>query len=149
MPCPKFPHDMSRDSYQRWRLKLGHWVWQMRRAGVCDSLLGNELLTRLSGAPNGAEEMIAKLPPEVLGFPGVAPNWLLGFAGVRSGIMEAVNMLDTKFGVDVFDEGIANMQRFYDLFRKGPMSYYIADFENAYGDASVNADLMVNDSAKA
>ena len=77
-PCTKFPSDTNRESYKRWRLKLGHWVWQMRRAGVCDSLLGNELLKSLEGAPQGAEQMISKLPPDYLGFPGEAPNPWLG-----------------------------------------------------------------------
>ena len=108
-------------------MKLGHWVWQMRRTGVCGGLLGNELRTALSGAPNGAELMIAKLPPEVLGFPGVPANWMLNFAAVRSGIMEAITMLDSKFGVDAFDQGIHCMNTFYGCTCKGPVNHYVTD----------------------
>ena len=102
----------------------------------------------MSGAPHGAEQMIAKMPPEVLGFPGLAANWLLGFPGMESGIMEAIEALDRKFGVDAFDEGIHSMHRFYDCMRKGLMAHFVADFENFYEDAVINADMALSDSAK-
>ena len=120
----------------------------MRRAGVCDSLLGNEMLTSLNGPPNGAEQMIPKLPPEVLGFLGVPANWSLNLAGVRSSIMEAVSMLDSKFGVDAFDEGIHCMNMFYGCARKGPMSHYVTNFENLYEEATIDADMILSSSAK-
>ena len=61
--------------------------------------------------------------------------------------MEAVSLLDTKFGVDAFDEGTNSMHKFYDCVRKGPMSYYVIDFENLYEDATINVDMLLSNSA--
>ena len=40
------------------------------------------------------------------------------------------------------------MHRFYDCVRKGPMAHFVSDFENAYEEATLNADLHLSPSAK-
>ena len=42
--------------------------------------------------------------------------------------MEAIALLDSKFGVDASDEGIQSMRNFYDCVRRGPLSYDVMDF---------------------
>ena len=56
--------------------------------------------------------------------------------------MEAVTMLDSKFGVDAFDEGIQSMRKFYDCAWRDPIPHYVTDFENFYGDATINAHML-------
>ena len=116
-------------------MKATHWLWQMRRAGVCDSLLGNELLTALKNAPAGLENLIASMDQDTLAFPGRPANVAFGDPGQRSGIMEGIARLDARFLVDAFDESIIQLQRFYDLTRKGRMAEYLADFLQVYADA--------------
>ena len=104
---PKFPSASERGHYRKWRMKATHWLWQMRRGGVCDSLLGNELLTAMANAPAGLEEMIANMDQDTLGFPGRPANLAFNDPGQRSGIMEGIAMLDARFLVDAFDKRIA------------------------------------------
>ena len=61
--------------------------------------------------------------------------------------MEGIALLDGRFGVDAFDGGIDSMRKFYDCMRKGPMSYYVTDFENLYEDATINVDMLLSNSA--
>ena len=146
-PCPKFPASSEREGYRKWRMKATHWLWQMRRAGVCDSLLGNELLTALSNAPSGIENLVLSMDQDTLGFAGRPANWILGDPGQRSGVMEGIARLDARFLVDAFDESIAQLDRFYDLQRKGRMAEYLADFLQVYSDAQIGAGLGLDDSS--
>ena len=54
----------------------------------------------------------------------------MNFSGMKSGIVDAIAKLEEKFGVDVFDEGINSMDKFYDCVHRGPMAHYVTDFEN-------------------
>ena len=42
--------------------------------------------------------------------------------------MEGIARLDARFLVDAFDESIMQLDRFYELSRKGRMAEYLADF---------------------
>ena len=72
--------------------------------------------------------LIATMDQDTLAFPGRPANLAFGDPGQRSGVMEGIARLDARFLVDAFDESIAQLDRFYDLSRKGRMAGYLADF---------------------
>ena len=144
---PKFPASADREGYRKWRMKATHWLWQMRRGGVCDSLLGNQLLTALQNAPAGPVNLVASMDQDTLAFPGRPANLPFGDPGQRSGIMEGIARLDARFLVDAFDESIMQLDRFYELTRRGRMAEYLADFLQVYADAQIGAGLQLDDSS--
>ena len=72
-PCPKFPSSTDQQSYKDWRRRMMHWWAQALRMGVDEGLLGNELLQALQGSPKVAQNVVARMPPQVLNSPGAPP----------------------------------------------------------------------------
>ncbi len=128
-------------------MKPTHWLWQMRRGGVREGLLGNALLAALQDAPTGIENPIVSMGQDTLAFPGRPANPTFGDPGQRSGIIEGIARLGARFLADAFDGGIAQLDRFYDLSRKGRMAEYLADFVQVYTDAQISSGPQLDDSS--
>ena len=68
--CPDFPKSFKDMPYRTWRLHMVHWIWNMREAVVCESLLGSKLLAALKDGAGGVYEAAIQVDPRVLGHGG-------------------------------------------------------------------------------
>ena len=146
-PCPKFPSSTDQQSYKDWRRRMMHWWAQALRMGVDEGLLGNELLQALQGGPKVAQNLVARMPPQVLSSAGAPPVPLWGYPGAASGIRIALSKLDANYKRDLEDEELDALERFYKTERTGEMREFIEIFEENLEEAATRASFMCSASA--
>ena len=150
-PCPKFPRSFKDEPYRAWRMALVHWVWQMRTACICESLLGAPLLEALKEGASGVWEAAVMLDPRILrsaGRPANGNYW--GDPGELSGTVWYVEaVLDEEFLRKEYEYGRTARESYYKIRRNGTTSQdVISRQDRAYALAGVLGDFKLSNTAR-
>jgi len=76
-PAPTFPSDFQSKSYREWRLEVTHWVWDMRRQQVAESLLAGSFRESLKTGAGGVHNNALLIDPRIWGHNG-RPKYTYG-----------------------------------------------------------------------
>ena len=122
-PCPEFPKRVRdyEGGYTGWRMAFVHWVWTLRRAMICESLMSTSFMEAMKGGDAGVHEQVIMIDPRILGNPG-RPVGTYGpqDPGQLSGVVWFVEShMDRDHGRRITEEGQQAIDAHYAVKRDG------------------------------